>query len=364
MQKNNRTILFLCPYPRGHAPSQRFRFEQYLDTLVAAGFTIDFRPFVNEAGWRILYTQGNLVRKLLFMLSGYMHRIGLLFTAVPRAHFVFIHREASPAGPPFLEYLIARILRKKVIYDFDDAIWLPNTSTENALAAGVKWHSKVASICRWSFVVSAGNSYLASFASTYNTRVVINPTTVDTENVHKSPARKEPSGSMVHIGWTGSHSTLKYLHLVESVMIQLEQEFPDKVRFVVIADRSPSLGLKNLLFVQWRKESEIADLGVLDIGIMPLTDDPWAKGKCGLKALQYMAMAIPTVASPVGVNTAIIDHGVTGYLCETPEAWLMHLRKLILEVDLRRQLGDAGRRKVVANYSTVSNRSTFLSLFE
>ncbi len=331
---------------------------------MAEGFTIDFHPFVNEAGWRILYTQDNLARKSLFILVGYLHRIGLLFTAVPRADFVFIHREASPVGPPFLEFLIARILRKKIIYDFDDAIWLPNTSEENALAAGIKWHGKVASICRWSYVVSAGNQYLASFARTYNSRVFINPTTVDTENVHKSPAPKDSSDRVVHIGWTGSHSTLKYLHLIEPLMVQLEQEFPDKVRFVVIADRAPMLRVKNMLFVQWRKESEIADLGLLDIGIMPLTDDPWAKGKCGLKALQYMAMGIPTVASPVGVNKEIIEQGVSGYLCDTPETWLMHLRKLILDVDLRRQLGDAGRRKVVANYSTASNQSTFLSLFE
>lgn len=331
---------------------------------MAAGFTIDFHPFVNEAGWRILYTQGNLARKSLFILAGYLQRIGLLFTAVPRADFVFIHREASPVGPPFLEYLIARVLRKKIIYDFDDAIWLPNTSEENALAAGVKWHDKVANICRWSFAVSAGNDYLASFARAYNSRVFINPTTVDTENVHKPHNRKDPSDSVVHIGWTGSHSTLKYLHLIESVMTQLEVEFPDKVRFVVIADRAPSLALKDMLFVQWKKESEIADLAVLDIGIMPLTDDPWAKGKCGLKALQYMAMGIPTVASPVGVNTEIIEHGSTGYLCDKPASWLAHLRKLILDADLRRQFGDAGRRKVIENYSTASNRSAFLSLFE
>lgn len=328
------------------------------------GFTIDFRPFVNEAGWHILYTQGNLARKAQFILLGYLRRIVLLFTAVPRADIVFIHREASPLGPPFLEYLIARTLRKKIIYDFDDAIWLPNTSEENALAAGVKWHGKVASICRWSSIVSTGNQYLASFARTYNSRVVINPTTVDTENVHKPPVRKDPSDHVVHIGWTGSHSTLKYLYLIESVMVQLEEEFPDKVRFVIIADRSPSLGLKNMMFVQWSKEREISDLGILDIGIMPLNDDPWAKGKCGLKALQYMAMGIPTVASPVGVNTEIIEQGVTGYLCDTPEAWLMHLRRLVLDVDLRRQLGDAGRHKVAANYSTTSNRSAFLSLFE
>lgn len=319
---------------------------------------------MNEAGWRILYTRGNLVRKSLAMLLGYLNRVGLLFSSVPGANFVFIHREASPVGPPFLEFLIARVFRKKIIYDFDDAIWLPNTSEENALVAGMKWHGKVASICRWSYVVSAGNHYLASFARKYNGRVVINPTTIDTANVHKPPAQKERSDHIVHIGWTGSHSTLKYLNLIESVMVQLEQEFPDKVRFVVIADRAPTISLKNMLFVQWKKESEIADLAILDIGIMPLTNDPWTEGKCGLKALQYMAMAIPTVASRVGVNTEIIEHGATGYLCDTPEAWLVHLRKLILDVDLRRQLGDAGRRKVVESYSTASNRSTFLSFFE
>ncbi|MBL7848376.1 MAG: glycosyltransferase family 4 protein [Cyclobacteriaceae bacterium] len=363
MQKNNRTILLLCPYPHGHAPSQRFRFEQYLDALRQRNFEIDFRSFLSESGWRILYTRGNVFQKTAALAAGFLRRLGLLFRAIPRADLVFIHREASPIGPPLLEFIIAKVFRKRIIYDFDDAIWLPNTSEENALAAMVKWHSKVGLICRWSERVSVGNEYLGAYASKYNPQVIINPTTVDTART-RQPISVKVSKKRVTIGWTGSHSTLRYLQLIEPVLLALEREFPERLDFLFIADRAPSLQLKNMTFAPWSEETEIADLARIDIGIMPLEDDAWAKGKCGLKALQYMAMAIPTVASPVGVNLQIIDHGTNGCLCDSLESWTSHLRALIIDSSLRKRMGEAGEKKVGTSYSTVSNTSLFLSLFE
>lgn len=365
MQKNNRTILLLCPYPKGVAPSQRFRFEQYLGALEQHHFTVDFRPFLTDRAWRMLYTRGRMLQKILSIACGFIRRVALLFRAVPRADFVFIHREASPIGPPVFEFIIAKILRKKIIYDFDDAIWLPNTSEENAMVSRIKWHSKVRSICKWSYRVSAGNAYLASFARQFGNRVIINPTTVDTGVMHpRSLNAVERTGNRVTIGWTGSHSTLKYLQLIEPALVFLEKEFSDSLQFVVIADRPPSLALKNMVFVPWNKESEVEDLSRLDIGIMPLEDDPWSRGKCALKALQYMAIGIPTVASPVGVNALVIEHGINGFLADTQESWTSSLKGLIENPGLRIQLGDAGRKKVVANYSTGSNLPLFLSLFE
>lgn len=364
MQKNNRTILLLCPYPHGHAPSQRFRFEQYLEALRKHDYAVDFRSFLSEEGWRILYTRGNVLQKTYAITIGFLRRFGLLFSAVPRADFVFIHREASPLGPPLLEFIIAKVFRKKIIYDFDDAIWLPNTSEENAFVALVKWHSKVGQICQWSARVSVGNEYLGSYARKFNPQVILNPTTVDTARTRRLSSGNSSKGTRVTIGWTGSHSTLRYLHLIEPVIITLEREFPELVRFLVIADRAPALRLKNFKFVPWSKEKEIEDLGLIDIGVMPLEVDPWSKGKCGLKALQYMAMSIPTVATPVGVNLHIIDHGTNGYLCDTLESWTTHLRELILDPALRKKMGEAGEQMVVANYSTASNLSLFLSLFE
>lgn len=364
MQKNNRIVLFLFPYPLGNAPSQRFRFEQYLSLLRESGYILECQSFLSESGWHVLYTKGNLIRKFLAVANGFARRIKLFAGPLQRASFVFIHREIAPVGPPVLEWLIARVFGKKIIYDFDDSIWLPNTSEENKLASRLKWHSKVSSICRWSHCVSAGNAYLAQFAKAYNSNVVINPTTIDSVRLNTIPVKPgKRDGDPVIIGWTGTHSTLKYLVNFEPVMLSLEKAYGDRVRFVVIADRNPNLSISQLDFIQWSKEKEMEDLNRLDIGVMPLEDDPWSQGKCGLKALQYMSLGIPTVASPVGVNEEIIQDGEHGYLCTTNDQWIDRLTLLINDPGLRKQIGDAGRRRVLATYSTVSNGPVFLSLF-
>ena len=365
MQKNNRTILFICPYPLGSAPSQRFRFEQYFELLQSSGFTVASAPFLNESGWSILYKDGNFQRKLLFIAKGYCLRLILLLRTIPQADYVFIHREATPLGPPFMEFLIAKIYRKKIIYDFDDAIWMANTSKENSFVAGIKWHSKVKSICRWSHKVSCGNGYLVEFARRYNSSVILNPTTVDTQHVHNPLLHSSKvQSNVITIGWTGSHSTLHYLKILTPILVTLEKKYPGRIRFLVIADRKPNLGIDALQFVPWNKEHEIPDLSEIDIGVMPLTDDLWSKGKCGLKALQYMALGIPTIASSVGVNKSIIDHQINGYLCDTPESWENHLELLIKSVELRKQIGAAGRLKIIQKFSVMANGSNFLSFFE
>lgn len=363
MQKNNRTILFLAPYPFDQAPSQRFRFEQYVGMLEEEGFEVQFYSFLDNEGWRFLYTRGNLLRKSGAVLRGFLRRIALFFGPAFRAHFVFIHREAAPIGPPVFEFLLARVFRKPVVYDFDDAIWLPNTSHENRFAAWLKWHSKVGSICRWSYRVSAGNAYLAAFARRYATRVVINPTTVNTLRFHVPSVSAEEDHPHLTLGWTGTHSTLKYLEPLKPVWTGLLSRFGTRIRLLIIADRNPSFDWPQVDFIPWTKEREAEDLCRMDIGLMPLVNDPWAEGKCGLKALQYMALAIPAVASPVGVNTQIIRDGETGLLCDTPEQWREALARLIEDPILRQKLGKAGREHVVRFYSVDSNRSNFVSLF-
>ncbi|HRG11381.1 MAG TPA: glycosyltransferase, partial [Cyclobacteriaceae bacterium] len=130
-----------------------------------------------------------------------------------------------------------------------------------------------------------------------------------------------------------------------------------------IADKPPQLNLKFVEFVAWNKETEIEDLIQIDIGLMPLTDDAWAKGKCGFKALQYLALGIPAVVSPVGVNTTIVNHGITGFVCSTDAEWLSGLRTLISDVELQNRMGQQGRTIVEQHYSVLANTSTFVGLF-
>lgn len=352
-------ILFVVPYPEGEAPSQRFRFEQYFDALRDAGHTYTVSPFLDLATWRILYKPGNGLKKALGILKGFGRRLKMLFS-LHQYDWVFIHREAAPLGPPLFERLITKVFRKKVIFDFDDAIWLPNTSDENKIAARLKWHQKTASICRWSYRISCGNDYLANWARQYNSEVVKNPTTVDTEHLHNQ--LKEHQQGTVTIGWTGTHSTLKYLQPLEGTLKRLASKHPN-LRFLIISNAAPDLQISELEFLPWSKATEAADLLKIDIGLMPLTADRWSEGKCGFKALQYMALGIPAVVSPVGVNTAIIQHGHNGFLANSPQEWESYLSQLIINPELRAQMGKLARERIDGEFSVSANRTNFLRLF-
>lgn len=352
-------ILFIVPYPPGKAPSQRFRFEQYLDILTQAGHSYRLAPFLSDATWAILYKPGKAFTKALGIISGFLRRLVLL-VAVPTYDYVFIHREASPIGPPVFEWVITRVLGKRVIYDFDDAIWIPNTSEANKVVAGIKWHQKVESICRWAYKISCGNTYLRDYARQFNTSALVNPTTIDTVHLHNR-VRDQGTPERLVIGWTGTHSTLKYLEQVVPVIAQLEARYDFEFR--VISNQPPQLPLKSLRYQPWRKETEIADLAGLHIGLMPLEDDPWAKGKCAFKALQYMALGIPAIVSPVGMNTEVVQPGINGYVCTTSEQWKYAIESLLLDSNLRVRLGTAARTTIVEHYSVQSNQQNFLSLF-
>jgi glycosyltransferase involved in cell wall biosynthesis len=357
-------ILFLVPYPLGESPSQRFRFEQYFPILLKGGYQFDVQTFLDTSNWKLFFQPGRPIQKTAALLKGFARRWIVPFHALSY-DYIFIHRETTPLGPPVLEWILAKILRRKIIYDFDDAIWLTDRKNESILLKIAKWRSKVSSICAWSYKVSCGNDYLCSYARKFNNNVHFIPTTIDTEHVHnrelvKSPDRVE---GKISIGWTGSHSTLKYLLDLEPVLKKIETEFPD-LEIVVIADRKPEMELRSLHFVPWNKNSEAADLMKIDIGIMPLPDDEWAKGKCGFKALQYMSLGIPSVVSPVGVNTTIVKEGVNGYLASTHEQWIKALKTLMADQDLRKRMGESGRKTIIDRYSVISNSASFISLFD
>jgi glycosyltransferase involved in cell wall biosynthesis len=353
-------ILFLVPYPLDCAPSQRFRFEQYFEVLKENNVSFDCQSFIDEQTWKILYKKGYFLRKTLGILKGFLRRLYILLF-LKKYDFVFIHREAAPIFPPFFEFVIAQVLGKKIIYDFDDAIWLPNTSSQNRISAFVKFHQKVGLICSWSYKISAGNDYLCEYARLFNPQVILNPTTIDT-NHHKGIKRQQLlEKEKIVIGWTGSHSTLKYLTEIESVIQEIAHNH--SFSFLVISNQKPDNQIDNLVFQQWNKASEIQDLLRIHIGIMPLTDDEWAKGKCGFKALQYMSLGIPALASPVGVNTKIITNGENGFLCNTPQEWKEKLILLIENESLRIELGKKAQQTVEEYYSVKSNRDNFLNLF-
>ncbi len=226
MKKRSKSssIYFLVPYPIGFAPSQRFRFEQYFQILQQRGYKIKHQSFLAETHWKLFNTKGQLFTKSFVIIVGLVKRLVAL-VQIQSFTFVFIHREAAPIGPPFFEWIIAKIFRKKIIYDFDDAIWLTDRKNESLSTQFIRWRNKVSSICKWSCNVSCGNAYLADYARQYNSNIVINPTTIDAVQLHNPDnlnIKKNPDRLV--IGWTGSHSTLKYLDGLMNCMRLLQDK--------------------------------------------------------------------------------------------------------------------------------------------
>ncbi len=351
-------ILILAPYPFNEAPSQRFRFEQYLNFLNENGISYDFKPFLSQKTWKSLYASGKTSQKSLGVFMSFLRRWLLIFQ-LRNYHFIFIHREAAHIGPPIFEWIIAKIWRKKIIYDFDDAIWLPNYSETNAKFHRLKAYWKVNYCMKWAYKVSAGNEYLAKYASKFNKNVKIIPTTIDSINHHNLDTNYDQE--RIVIGWTGTHTTMRYLDFIVPVIKELEQIY--EFDFLIISNEAPAYHLNSLKFLKWTKESEIVDLAKISIGVMPLEKDIWAEGKCGFKGLQYMALGIPTLLSPVGVNNQIIEHEKNGYLVKNVNEWKEKLILLLENKNLRKQIGQAGKQTIREKYSVIANQLNYLELF-
>ena len=352
-------VLFIVPYPIGEAPSQRFRFEQYFSILKENQISFEVESFWSKEAWLILYEEKYWYKKAIAFITGILKRF-LLFIKIHQYHLIFIHRECLPIGPPIIEFLLAKVFNKKIIYDFDDAIWQKNTSRLNNIVSWIKFHDKVKSICKWSWKVSCGNSFLAEYARKFNDNVYINPTTIDT-TYHRSKIKKSGKQKLV-IGWTGTHSTNKYFESIASILEEIAKDY--HIEIIAISDQDPKVELDNYTFIKWEREKEIQQLDKIDIGIMPLNNTKWELGKCGFKALQYMALEKPAVVSRVGTNKDIIEHGLNGYLYSNNMELKKYIIELISSEHLRIKIGRNGRERVKENYSVQSNTLNFLSFFE
>jgi len=352
-------VFFLVPYPLRKAPSQRFRVELFLPELERAGVKYKLQCFLDENTWEILYKKGYFLSKTWGVLKGFIRRLGWTFFIAPFYDYIFIHREASPIGPPFVEWWVAKVLRKKIIYDFDDAIWMANTVTPNRFVDWIRACWKIKYLCSWSHQVIGGNEYLCDYARNYNTNVLLIPTSVDT---CRNPVKEHTDNRTPTIGWTGSHTTMNYLKAIFPTIQKLESKYD--FTFLVIANKKPDLALRSLQFLPWNEETEIADLLKIDIGVMPMFNDPFSQGKCGFKIIQYMALGIPALASPVGVNSNIIENKVNGFLCNNEKDWHEKLSLVLDSSQLRTELGLMGRKKIEEKFSLKANKHRFLAVFK
>jgi glycosyltransferase involved in cell wall biosynthesis len=343
-------VLALLPYPLDQAPSQRYRLEQWVPGLRALGIECDLVPFVDRDVFRRLARPGRPSAKVVDLLRAVTSRWRLLRRATDY-DLVVVHREAMLFGPALLERVVA--WRRPMVLDFDDAIWLSNHNPVNPFAKWLKFPGKSRVIARQASAVVAGNEYLAEWARRYNPATYVIPTTIDTDGMY-SAKKEHRTASKPVVGWTGTASTLRYLEHIRPVLEELARR--RRYRLVVISEgAAPSWNGVEVELHQWSSAREVEDLLELDVGLMPQPDEEWARGKCGCKALQYMALGIPPVASRNGALPEIIENGRTGFLASTPAEWLTSLERLIDDVALRASLGDQARFTVRERYSANSH---------
>jgi glycosyltransferase involved in cell wall biosynthesis len=337
-------VLALVPYALGTAPSQRYRLEQWAPVLSAGGVEVEFWPFADPALTALLHRPKQILRKTWLMAAAFRRRLRLML-ARPECNAVVVHRAACLAGPPIVErWLHARGV--PLVYDFDDAIFLLHAAAANRRLAWLKTPGKTGTICKLADHVVVCNAVLAAYARERNPCVSIIPSSIDTDQY--TPKAPRPKQRVV-VGWMGSSTSQTYLEEATATLRALLQARPVEVR--VVSDRRPELPGVRHTWHEWSAEREVEELADFDVGIMPMPDDGWARGKCAFKALQYMAMGIGTVAAAVGTNREIIEHGRNGLLAREPQEWLDCLLALVDDPERRRCLGEAGRRTVEERFS-------------
>jgi glycosyltransferase involved in cell wall biosynthesis len=272
-----------------------------------------------------------------------------------------VHREAFPFGGAIVERALAAT-GCPIVFDFDDAIYLPNVGGEaGSLARLLRRPEKTARIISLSSVVIAGNETLKHYASSYNDNIAVIPTPVDTDHFRPPP---EPALSdSIVIGWIGSNTTAPYLQMVEPALEELSRRHPNLELRIVGGSYQPA-AVPHVSLRRWGLESELRELHGFDIGIMPMPDTEWTRGKCGFKTLFYMSVGLPSVSSPVGITTEIIQDGVNGYLASSTRQWVDRLGALIEDIETRRRIGQAGRQTVEEKFSLHTQAPRLLEVIE
>ncbi len=339
-------IAILLPYEYNAAPSQRFRWEQWERFFPHHGVQVERIHFCTAAIGRYRREQ-RLGPLLLASAARYAPWLAGVVGAARAADLIVVHRNAAIAGPPLAEWLL-KTCGYSLVYDFDDAIYLEPPGAGGILERFFSARGRVAAISRWARLVGVGNADLHGFAVATNDAVRVWPTTIDTGSYVPHPART--GRSPVCIGWTGSESTAHYLVDILPQLAQLQNEHPFSFRVVGARIDLQASGVDGEC-VPWSSTAEIEEVRRFDIGLMPLTDSPWARGKCALKALQYQALGIPAVASDVGMNREAVLHGTTGFLVPPEGDWQAPLSRLLLDPERLTVMGEAARLHVVSNYS-------------
>ena len=344
-------ILALTRYDR-LGSSSRVRFYQYLPFLAAQGMEIVTVPFFDDDYVRKLYSGQRLPARNV--LRAYLQRLSILLRSAS-FDLLWLEKELLPWSPSWLENLFHRIPH---VVDYDDAVFHRYDMHPNGVVRSLLGH-KIDEVMRHSQLVITGNQYLAERARRAGARrVECLPSVVDVSQYKLTEPR---SDQVFRIGWIGSPVTAPYLDLIREAAHQLGKESDVEIRLIG-AGRLQSFDGVQTNSLPWSETIETNLSQQFDVGIMPLLDGPFERGKCGYKLIQYMASGLPVIASPVGVNQEIVEPGVNGFIASSASEWLTALRTLRDNVQTRRMMGQAGRQKAEQKYNLRGTAPQLLEL--
>ncbi|MFI3135406.1 MAG: glycosyltransferase family 4 protein [Methylococcaceae bacterium] len=342
INETNISVLFLTKYARNGA-SSRYRSFYYFPFFEQQGIHCQISPLFDEQ-----YLKHYYQHKRVFLgdvLGAFFRRV-IALTTLKSFNLVVIEKELLPYFPPWLEGYLA-FLKIPYVVDYDDALFHQYDQHKRGWVRYLL-NDKIARVMRGAQLVSVGNAYLADYAHRAGaTRVEIIPTVIDLER-YPLVFDKPSQNTSFTIGWIGSPSTAKYLQAIAPVLANVCADAKGRVR--LIGSGQVDLSDVPVDVLPWDEVTEVSALQQFDVGIMPLLDSPWERGKCGFKLIQYMACGLPVIASPVGVNCQIVEQGVNGFLAETPAQWQEALQTLLADAELRKRMGLAGRQKVEREY--------------
>lgn len=341
-------VLALASYPI-EAAATRYRVAQFVEPLATRGIELKLRPFFDSNLFANLYRRRALPRTAVGLVKAGVLRFGDVLAA-REVDVVMVQREAMIFGPAIIEWLSTRLHKRPLVLDLDDATYVPYTSpTYGKLGKSLKWFSKTDDLIRWAKLVTCGNSAIAEHVEGLGRPARIIPTVVDTD-LFKPAAR---SGGKPVIGWVGTHSTFPYLRTLFPLLQQLAERYEFRLKIVGAATEIavPGVEVENL---NWQLDREVSDFQSFDIGLYPIVAGmyarEWEAGKSGFKAIQYMSVGVPYVASPVGAITEIGEPNVTHFCASNDEEWLAALGKLLEDRELRERMGAAGREHALKHF--------------
>lgn len=349
-------VIYFTKYTRKGA-SSRLRSYQYFPFFEENGVEIEVYPLFDDKYLTNLY-EGK--KSILRILQAYLQRFVNLVT-IKKSSVVVIEYELFPYLPAWIEWFLMK-MRVKYIVDYDDAIFHNYDLSKNKIIRFFL-KDKITKVMKYSSAVVAGNEYLAEKARKSGASTVdIIPTVVDICRYAVKTDFNCSKDSTLIVGWIGTFSTLKFLKRIIPVLENISRDFPLSLQ--VIGAKENIQTTLDIQFIPWTEETEASGIRNFDIGIMPLSNTPWERGKCGYKLIQYMASGLPVIASAVGVNTKIVKHGINGFIANTPPEWTEALLYFIKNRDRIPEMGRAGRKTVETSYSVQKTNADWLKIIK